>query len=153
MFQNNLKHHLNITKGFVQYTCNSPETEGVTIWPCQLLDPWVCSTKQQRNPKLPSGVPEPLEQLLKGPPTIGSRIPLLQNPEASAVARLNCNAAHSSPRPGVEGHRTCPLHSPPHKAYHNLTTWEFCWGRFLGWFTASSDRNINFHNHLSLKNS
>lgn len=51
---------------------------------------------------------------------------------------------HIPPLPGAEEHRTCPMHSPPHRAHHTLTIWEFCWGRFLGWFTASSDRNINF---------
>lgn len=36
VFQNNLKHsYLNVTKGFVHYTRNSSETEGVTTWPHQ----------------------------------------------------------------------------------------------------------------------
>lgn len=153
MFKNNLKHsHLNVTKGFVHYTCNSSETECVTTWHHQWLDPLVGSTEQQRSPEPPSGLPEPLEQLPRGPLTTGSSVPLLQNAESSALARQNCNAAHSSCA-RAEEHRTCPMHSPPHRAHHTLTIWELCWGRFIGWFTASSDRNINVHNHLSLKNS
>lgn len=88
---------------------------------------------QQSSPKPFSGLPEPLEQLLRGPPATGSRAPLLQNPEASAVLRQNCNAAHSSSaRARGGGTQNLPNTQPttqgaPHSHYLGILLGQVSW--------------------------
>lgn len=113
VFQNNLKQsHSNVTRGFVHYTFNSSETKGVNTWPHQLLDPRVCPTKQQRSPKPPSGLPEPLEQLLRGPPSLPwqqlpYRIPCSGEAELQRCTFLFCQGRGTrNPPDGCTAHHT-----------------------------------------------
>lgn len=155
MFQNNPKHsHLNVIKGFVHNTCNSFRERRCNYMALSMRIPEYVQQRSKRALNHPLWPPRVSWTATQGPSQHWQQFPCyrIQKPVQwqGKTAMLHIPLL---PGPGLEWHKTCPMQSPWHRTHHTFTTWEFCWGGFLGWFRVSSDRNINFHNHLSLKNS